>query len=156
MQYPFFYRPMFEIMEDGWTAFQAEFEFARVSNVSGEWRLSSVNKTFQVNYTILVKWFVNNILWRSSHFQDFGSHMTPKWLLYLTLVSLPLCLLQHVRLEALFLVAIAHFSWDPQDRCLVDQRPFLPGCYCKPHHKDIWFYQTETIGKHIVYFLLSQ
>ena len=48
LAYPFFYRPMFEIIEDGWQAFQAESEFSRVSHVSSEWRLSSVNRNFEV------------------------------------------------------------------------------------------------------------
>ena len=50
LAYPFFYRPMFEIIEDGWQAFQAESEFSRVSHVSGEWRLSNVNKNFEVSH----------------------------------------------------------------------------------------------------------
>jgi myotubularin-related protein 9 len=47
--YPFFYRPMYTIMEDGWTAFQLETEFAKlVGGKSDEWRISTVNKDFEV------------------------------------------------------------------------------------------------------------
>ncbi|XP_041361459.1 myotubularin-related protein 9-like [Gigantopelta aegis] len=48
LAYPFFHRLQFEIMEDGWQAFQPEREFARFKECSEEWRLSSVNSDFQV------------------------------------------------------------------------------------------------------------
>src|SRR5699024_4248144 len=46
--YPHFYNPEFSFVEDGWTAFQLENEFATLTNFSDEWRLSSVNKNFKV------------------------------------------------------------------------------------------------------------
>ena len=49
LAYPFFYRPMFEIMEDGWHAFHPETEFSRLIGRSEEWRLCHVNKNFEVS-----------------------------------------------------------------------------------------------------------
>lgn len=48
LKYPFFYRPMFEVLENGWDAFQPEIEFNRFKEISEDWRLSSVNKDFSV------------------------------------------------------------------------------------------------------------
>lgn len=48
LKYPFFYRPMFDVLENGWDAFQPEREFARFKEISEEWRLSNVNKDFTV------------------------------------------------------------------------------------------------------------
>ena len=47
--YPFFYRPMFDVFEDGWQAFLAESEFSRVKSHSENWRLSHVNKDYKVS-----------------------------------------------------------------------------------------------------------
>lgn len=45
--YPFFYRPMYNILEDGYTLFKPEVEFAKL--ISGDdWRLSNVNKDYSV------------------------------------------------------------------------------------------------------------
>lgn len=45
--YPFFYRPMYNILEDGYTLFKPEVEFAKL--LSGDdWRLSNVNKDYSV------------------------------------------------------------------------------------------------------------
>lgn len=47
--YPFFYRPMYNIIEDGWTAFRPETEFNKlVTTYSDEWRISYVNQDFRV------------------------------------------------------------------------------------------------------------
>lgn len=47
--YPFFYRPMYNIIEDGWTAFRPETEFNKlVTTCSDEWRISYVNQNFKV------------------------------------------------------------------------------------------------------------
>ncbi|XP_033640432.1 myotubularin-related protein 9-like isoform X2 [Asterias rubens] len=46
LTYPFFYRPMADVLEDGWQAFLPETEFARMN--TDDWRLSFVNKNFQV------------------------------------------------------------------------------------------------------------
>ncbi|NWV28340.1 MTMR9 protein, partial [Origma solitaria] len=48
LMYPFFYRPMFEVVEDGWSSFLLEQEFERLSSETNEWRLSCVNKDFSV------------------------------------------------------------------------------------------------------------
>ncbi|NXP89862.1 MTMR9 protein, partial [Passerina amoena] len=48
LMYPFFYRPMFEVLEDGWSSFLLEQEFEHLSSVTNEWRLSCVNKDFSV------------------------------------------------------------------------------------------------------------
>ncbi|NXR71220.1 MTMR9 protein, partial [Pycnonotus jocosus] len=48
LMYPFFYRPMFEVLEDGWSSFLLEQEFELLSSVTNEWRLSCVNKDFSV------------------------------------------------------------------------------------------------------------
>ncbi|KAK2146123.1 hypothetical protein LSH36_631g02047 [Paralvinella palmiformis] len=47
--YPFFYRPMFDIMEDGWQAFLPEVEFNQLKKSLGaDWRISQVNRDFAV------------------------------------------------------------------------------------------------------------
>ncbi|XP_065690980.2 myotubularin-related protein 9 [Patagioenas fasciata] len=48
LMYPFFYRPMFEIIEDGWRSFLPGQEFELLSSMTTEWRLSYVNKEFSV------------------------------------------------------------------------------------------------------------
>ncbi|KAM9297613.1 myotubularin-related protein 9 isoform 1-T1 [Morus bassanus] len=48
LMYPFFYRPMFEIIEDGWRSFLPDQEFELLSSVTDEWRLSCINKEFSV------------------------------------------------------------------------------------------------------------
>ncbi|KAJ1523594.1 hypothetical protein ONE63_001437 [Megalurothrips usitatus] len=47
--YPFFYRPMYTILEDGWTTFRPETEYNKlVTALSEEWRFSYVNKDYTV------------------------------------------------------------------------------------------------------------
>lgn len=48
LMYPFFYRPMFEIVEDGWSAFLPEKEFEFLSALTDEWRLTYINKDFSI------------------------------------------------------------------------------------------------------------
>lgn len=48
LSYPFFYRPLFDIMEDGWHAFSPEAEFGRLKGVSEEWRVSHVNRNYSL------------------------------------------------------------------------------------------------------------
>ncbi|XP_067014319.1 myotubularin-related protein 9 [Anabrus simplex] len=49
LRYPFFYRPMYPILEDGWTAFRPETEFSQlVTSQADEWRFSYINKDFSV------------------------------------------------------------------------------------------------------------
>lgn len=45
--YPFFYRPMYNILEDGYTLFEPEIEFAK-HIASDEWRVTNVNKNYAV------------------------------------------------------------------------------------------------------------
>nr|CAI5868685.1 unnamed protein product [Callosobruchus analis] len=45
--YPFFYRPMYNILEDGYTLFGPEIEFTKLL-ASEEWRISHVNRTYSV------------------------------------------------------------------------------------------------------------
>lgn len=45
--YPFFYRPMYSILEDGYTMFRSELEFAKLL-ATDEWRLSTVNRDYSV------------------------------------------------------------------------------------------------------------
>uniref|UniRef100_A0A8C3A889 Myotubularin-related protein 9 n=1 Tax=Cyclopterus lumpus TaxID=8103 RepID=A0A8C3A889_CYCLU len=44
LMYPFFYRPMFEVIEDGWNSFLPEDAFKDLETMTDEWRLSDVNK----------------------------------------------------------------------------------------------------------------
>ncbi|KAG1666790.1 Myotubularin-related protein 9 [Nymphon striatum] len=46
--YPFFYRPMFDIVENGWTAFNIENEFAELQMQSDDWRITKVNTDFSI------------------------------------------------------------------------------------------------------------
>lgn len=54
LAYPFYYRPMFDIMEDGWQAFRPEVEFNQLKKTLGaEWRISQVNKHFNVGVILI-------------------------------------------------------------------------------------------------------
>ncbi|XP_054724545.1 myotubularin-related protein 9-like [Uloborus diversus] len=46
--YPFFYRALFDILEDGWTSFLPEIEYNKVLQNKEEWRISQVNKDYSV------------------------------------------------------------------------------------------------------------
>lgn len=46
--YPFFYRPMFDIIEDGWQSYELEREYQKVLQSSDAWRVSSVNKDYKL------------------------------------------------------------------------------------------------------------
>lgn len=48
LMYPFFYRPMFEVTEDGWSSFLPEQEFQLLASETEDWRLSEVNQDFSV------------------------------------------------------------------------------------------------------------
>ncbi|KAG0726412.1 Myotubularin-related protein 9 [Chionoecetes opilio] len=47
-RYPFFYRAMYTILEDGWTTFLPESEFSRLIQPGDDWRISYVNKDYKV------------------------------------------------------------------------------------------------------------
>lgn len=55
--YPHFYNPEFKIVEDGWNSFCVETEFANLTNFSDEWRISNVNKNFEVSAQSLINFF---------------------------------------------------------------------------------------------------
>lgn len=49
LYYPFFYQPVYSVLEDGWTAFRPEIEFSKLVMLQPEdWRISYVNKDFSV------------------------------------------------------------------------------------------------------------
>lgn len=101
LEYPFFYRPMYTILEDGFTMFRPELEFAKLisgvacnlhngnenCNVSGgavtgavggcEWRITTVNKDFSVCPTygtalIVPKTITDEQIVQSAAFRDGG------------------------------------------------------------------------------------
>ncbi|KAK3542137.1 hypothetical protein QTP86_016465 [Hemibagrus guttatus] len=48
LMYPFFYRPMFEVIDDGWRLYSPDEAFKDLESMTDEWRLSEVNKDFNV------------------------------------------------------------------------------------------------------------
>lgn len=46
--YPFFYRPMFDIIEDGWQSYELEREYQKILQSSDVWRVSSANKNYKL------------------------------------------------------------------------------------------------------------
>lgn len=49
LHYPFFYQPAYSMLEDGWTAFRPEIEFAKlVLQQPEDWRISYVNKDYSI------------------------------------------------------------------------------------------------------------
>lgn len=74
--YPFFYRPMYNILEDGYTLFEPELEFAKLI-ASDEWRISTVNKNYNVcpSYSasiIVPKAIDDEVLKSAAAFRDGG------------------------------------------------------------------------------------
>ncbi|XP_050502906.1 myotubularin-related protein 9 [Diabrotica virgifera virgifera] len=74
--YPFFYRPMYTILEDGYTLFDLEVEFTKLI-ASDEWRVSNVNKNFSVCSTygstlVVPKAIDDETIVASAHFRDGG------------------------------------------------------------------------------------
>lgn len=76
--YPFYFRPrMFDIMEDGWQAFKAETEFTRMLIHADSWRISHVNKNFEVcqsypESVIVPKSISDEVLVASAGFREKG------------------------------------------------------------------------------------
>ncbi|VDP07163.1 unnamed protein product [Soboliphyme baturini] len=73
--YPFFYRPSYNITEDGWLAFTPQGEYSKLRIYADHWRLSSVNTDFQVCPTypelvIVPKAVDDDVLIASSRFRD--------------------------------------------------------------------------------------
>ena len=53
--YPFHYKATFKEIEDGWSLFQPEEEFAKIIHSSSmEWRISYVNIDYSVRYSFEV------------------------------------------------------------------------------------------------------
>lgn len=74
--YPFFYRPMYNILEDGYTLFKPEIEFAKLL-ASDEWRISTVNKDYSICPTysatlIVPKVIEDDVLIASANFREGG------------------------------------------------------------------------------------
>lgn len=74
--YPFFYRPMYTILEDGYTLFKPEIEFAKLL-ASDEWRISTVNKDYSIcptyNSTLIVpKVIEDDVLVAAANFREGG------------------------------------------------------------------------------------
>lgn len=54
--YPFYYKPQFKQLEDGWSLFRPEEEFAKLIHSSdSNWRISYVNKDYKVRAFSLAK-----------------------------------------------------------------------------------------------------
>ncbi|XP_055845895.1 myotubularin-related protein 9 [Episyrphus balteatus] len=76
LDYPFFYRPMYSILEDGFTIFRPESEFSKLLT-GDEWRISHVNKDFSVCSTygailIVPKSITDEQICQSGTFRDGG------------------------------------------------------------------------------------
>ena len=74
--YPFFYRPMYNILEDGYTLFKPETEYAKLIT-SDEWRVTHVNKNYTVSPTysstlIVPKCIDDDTIVASAKFRDGG------------------------------------------------------------------------------------
>lgn len=74
--YPYFYRPMYTILEDGYTMFRSELEFGKLL-ATDEWRLSSVNKDYTVcptygNKLVVPKVISDEEIIQSAAFRDGG------------------------------------------------------------------------------------
>ncbi|CAH1247888.1 MTMR9 [Branchiostoma lanceolatum] len=75
LTYPFFFRPMFDVIEDGWQAFPPETEFGRLSGE--DWRISYVNKDYKVcpsypSAVVVPKSIDDNTLTKSGAFRQGG------------------------------------------------------------------------------------
>lgn len=46
--YPFYYRPMFTIIEDGWQTFELEREYQKILQNTDDWRVSQVNRAYKI------------------------------------------------------------------------------------------------------------
>lgn len=46
--YPFYYRPMFDIIEDGWQTFELEREYQKILQSTDDWRVSQANKDYKL------------------------------------------------------------------------------------------------------------
>ncbi|ENN72916.1 hypothetical protein YQE_10484, partial [Dendroctonus ponderosae] len=58
LSYPFFYRPMYPLLEDGHTLFKPETEFAKLL-ATDQWRISHVNRNYSVCKSYSSVWIVH-------------------------------------------------------------------------------------------------
>lgn len=77
LSYPFFYRAMFEPLEDGWQAFLPENEYTRCKECSEDWRLSYVNRDYSVcpsypHAVIVPKTVDDDTLIKAAQFRQHG------------------------------------------------------------------------------------
>uniref|UniRef100_A0A023F198 Putative phosphatidylinositol 3-phosphate 3-phosphatase myotubularin mtm1 n=3 Tax=Triatoma infestans TaxID=30076 RepID=A0A023F198_TRIIF len=76
LKYPFFYRPMYKIIEDGWTAFLPETEFTKLLH-RDEWRISHINSGYSVcpsypRVVVVPKGIDDDALLLASRFREGG------------------------------------------------------------------------------------
>lgn len=74
--YPFFYSPIFNILEDGYTLFKPEIEYAKLI-ASDEWRISNVNNHYAVCPTyssvlVVPKCIEDDVIVASATFREGG------------------------------------------------------------------------------------
>lgn len=74
--YPYFYRPMYTILEDGYTMFRNELEYAKLL-ATDEWRITHVNADFSVCATygaslVVPKTITDDEIVQSANFRDGG------------------------------------------------------------------------------------
>lgn len=74
--YPYFYRPMYTILEDGYEMFRCELEFSKLLTTD-EWRISHVNRDFSVCPTygaklVVPKSISDEEIMQSAAFRDGG------------------------------------------------------------------------------------
>lgn len=75
--YPFYHRPMFDIIEDGWQTFELEREYQKILQSTEDWRVSHANKGYALCSTypesILVpKTITDDSLVKVAHFRCLG------------------------------------------------------------------------------------
>ncbi|GAV03383.1 hypothetical protein RvY_13812 [Ramazzottius varieornatus] len=73
--YPFFYRPIFEILEDGWIMFPLESEYTKWTSAGSDWRVSHVNRKFEVcdsypTVVVVPKGVTDAVLQASANFRE--------------------------------------------------------------------------------------
>lgn len=76
LQYPFFYRPMYSILEDGYQIYRPEIEFSKIL-ATDDWRLSNINKDYKICSTypstvVVPKSITDEQLMLSAAFRDGG------------------------------------------------------------------------------------
>lgn len=75
--YPFYYRPMFDIMEDGWQMFKLDREYRKIIQLTEDWRVSNANSGYKLCSTypetlIVPKSITDESLVKVSQFRCLG------------------------------------------------------------------------------------